>query len=446
MTEGSISKKILLFALPVFCGQLLQQLYNVVDSIIVGNFLGKESLASVNSSGSLIFLMVGFITGLFLGMGVIVGNRFGAKDYKAVETAVHTGIAFGLIMGVALIVVGVLLSPQILKWMGTPEDVLPKSTLYLRIYFCGGLGNIMYATCCGVFQAMGDSKRPLYYLCISAITNTILDLFFVAVLGMGVGGAALATIIAQYLSAGIAFYKLTKVDGPHRVYISKIRIDKEVLKQELKLGIPTGIQNSVIAIANVVVQSNINAFGSIAMAGCGSYFKLEGFAFLPINSFCAALTTFTSQNLGAMKTDRAKKGAAFGIISGVCVAEFIGLVLFLGCPLFLKMFSRDSEVLAYGILQARTESLFYCLLAYTHCMASVLRGAGRTKVPMYVMLGCWCVFRITYITVAVSIFPVIRTVFWAYPITWSLSSVIFTFYYVKQKIFKPENVKNTMPV
>ena len=436
MTEGSISKKILLFALPVFLGQLLQQLYNVVDSIIVGNFLGKDSLAAVNSSGSLIFLMVGFITGLFMGMGIIIGNRYGAKDYEAVKTATHTGIAFGLLMGITLMVIGVTLSPVILRLMGTPEDVLPLSTTYLRIYFLGGLGNVMYATCCGIFQAMGDSKRPLYYLCVSAATNTALDLLFVAVFNMGVAGAAFATILAQYLSAGLAFHKLTKVDGPHRVYIKKIRFDKATLKQELRLGVPTGIQNSVIAIANVVVQSNINAFGSIAMAGCGCYFKLEGFAFLPITSFCSAITTFTSQNLGAGQFKRAKKGALFGISGGVAASEIIGITLYIGCPLFLKMFSKDPEVLSYGILQSRTEALFFCLLAFSHCMAAVLRGAERTKVPMYVMLGCWCVFRITYITLAVKYFPVIRTIFWAYPITWSLSSIFFSIYYAKEKIFE----------
>lgn len=436
MTEGSISKKILLFALPVFIGQLLQQLYNVVDSIVVGNSLGKEALAAVSSSGSLIFLIVGFINGLFIGAGVIIGNRYGAKDYEAVHTAVHTAIAFGLITGVLMTLVGVFGSPVILRWMGTPEDVFPNSVLYLRLFFCGGIANVMYNTCCGIFQAVGDSKHPLYYLICSAILNTILDILFVVVLGFGIKGAALATVIAQFLSAILAFVKLTRVDDVHRVVLKDIKIDADTLKQELKLGIPTGIQNSVIAIANVIVQSNINEFGSIAMAGCGSYSKLEGFAFLPITSFCAALTTFTSQNIGAGDMERAKKGAAFGIMFGVCCAEVIGIILFAFAPVFLRMFSQDSEVIAYGMEQIHTESLFYCLLSYTHCMAAVLRGAGRTSVPMFVMLGCWCLFRITYITIAVKLFPVIKTIFLAYPITWSLSSIIFTLYYVKVKIFK----------
>lgn len=440
MTEGSIAKKITLFALPVFLGQLLQQLYNIVDSVVVGNFSGKEALAAVSSSGSLIFLIVGFINGLFVGAGVIIGNRYGAKDMDAVHTAVHTSIAFGILSGIGLTLIGIFTTPLLLKLMGTPQDVLPSSILYFRIYFFGGLFNVMYNTCCGIFQAMGDSKHPLYYLITSSITNIILDLIFVAGLDMSVAGAALATVIAQGVSAGLAFYKLTKVDGEHRVYVNQIRIDRPTLKQELRIGIPTGIQNSVIAIANVVVQSNINAFGSLAMAGCGSYFKVEGFSFLPINSFCVALTTFTSQNLGAGNFDRARKGAGFGVTAGVILTEIIGVLYFLFAPVILKIFSQDPNVNAFGILQAHTETLFYFLLAYSHCMAAVMRGAGRTHIPMIVMLVCWCLIRITYITIAVHFFPVIRTIFIAYPLTWSLSSIFFTVYYLRSNIFKERTV------
>lgn len=437
MTEGSIAKKITLFALPVFLGNLLQQLYNIVDSIVVGNFSGKEALAAVSSSGSLIFLIVGFINGLFVGAGVIIGNRYGAKDMDAVHTAVHTSVAFGIISGIGLTILGIFTTPLLLELMGTPADVLPRSVSYFRIYFFGGLFNVMYNTCCGIFQAMGDSKHPLYYLITSSIVNIVLDFVFVAGFDMSVEGAAFATVISQGVSAGLAFYKLTKVNGEHRVYINRIRIDVPTLRQELRIGIPTGIQNSVIAIANVVVQSNINAFGSLAMAGCGSYFKVEGFSFLPINSFCVALTTFTSQNLGAGNHERAKKGAVFGVGAGVILTEIIGILFFLFAPQILMLFSRDPDVNAFGILQAHTETLFYFLLAYSHCMAAVLRGAGKTHVPMIVMLVCWCLIRITYITLAVKYFPVIKTIFIGYPFTWSLSSVAFTIYFFKSKIFAP---------
>ena len=431
MTEGNISRNIVLFALPVFLGQLLQQLYNIIDSIVVGKVLGSQALAAVSSSGSLIFLLVGFIQGLFMGAGVIIGKRYGAKDYAGVHVAVHTAIAFGLIMGVVLTVVGITVTPLLLRLMGTPADVMPNSVAYFRVYFLGGLGSVMYNTCCGIFQAMGDSRHPLYYLMTSAITNTVLDILFVKFLGFGVSGAAAATVIAQFLSAGLAFYKLTRVDGEHRVYLNRIKIDLLTLKQELRLGFPTGIQNSVIAIANVIVQSNINAFGSTAMAGCGSYFKVEGFAFLPITSFSAALTTFISQNLGAREYDRARKGARFGILMGIILAQIIGVVFYAEAPYLISLFSSDPDVIAFGVSQARTEALFYCLLALSHCMAGILRGAGKTTVPMFVMLACWCLIRITYISVAVRLFPVIRTIFIAYPLTWSLSSIIFVIYYFR---------------
>ncbi len=439
MTKGSITKNLILFALPLFMGQLLQQLYNVVDSVVVGNVLGKEALAAVSTTGSLIFLMVGFINGLFMGSSVIIGKRYGAEDYKGVSIAAHTGISFAILMGIVLTVWGYFFTPILLGWMGTPADVMPNSVLYFKIYFLGGLGNVLYSACCGVFQAMGDSKRPLYYLIVSTVLNTILDIVFVKFLGIGIGGAALATIIAQFVSAILAFAKLTRVEGPHRIYIKKLKMDPPTLKKELMMGFPTGIQNSVIAIGNVVVQSNINAFGAAAMAGCGSYFKLEGFVFLPIVCMSMALTTFVSQNMGAGEIERVKKGSKIGSAIGVVAAEVIGVIVFLFAPILLRMFSSEAEVLAIGAAQARTESLFYCLLSLSHCLAGTYRGAGKTSVPMVVMLSSWCLLRITYITIIVRIIPVVNVIFWAYPLTWSVSSIIFGIYYFKGSWLKMGN-------
>ena len=431
MTEGSISKNLIRFAIPLFLGQLLQQLYNVVDSVVVGNVLGKEALAAVSTTGSLIFLMVGFINGLFMGSSVIIGKRYGAKDYNSVSIAVHTGIAFALAMGIVLTIVGYFFTPVLLRLMGTPEDVLPNSALYFKIYFLGGLGNVMYSACCGVFQAVGDSKRPLYYLMVSTFINTTLDIVFVKFLAVGIAGAAAATVIAQFTSATLAFVKLTRVDGPHRIFLSKLKADKDTLAKELKLGFPTGIQNSVIAIGNVVVQSNINAFGAVAMAGCGSYFKLEGFVFLPIICMTMALTTFVSQNIGAGKIDRVRKGSVIGGLITAGGAEIIGVISFVFAPVLLRMFSQDMDVIAIGTQQARTESLFYFMLATSHALASVYRGAGKTTVPMFVMLSSWCLLRITYITITVRFIPVINVIFWAYPLTWTVSTIIFLIYYFK---------------
>ena len=431
MTKGSITKNLITFAIPLFFGQLLQQLYNVVDSVVVGNVLGKEALAAVSTTGSLIFLMVGFINGLFMGSSVIIGKRYGAGDSEGVSQAAHTGITFAILMGLVLTVWGYFFTPVLLGWMGTPADVMPNSVLYFKIYFLGGLGNVMYNACCGVFQAMGDSRRPLNYLIVSTVINTVLDILFVRFLGIGIGGAALATVIAQFVSAILAFIKLTNVVGPHRIFLSKLKMDPATLKKELLMGFPTGIQNSVISIGNVVVQSNINAFGAAAMAGCGSYFKLEGFVFIPIICMSMALTTFVSQNMGAGETGRVKRGALTGSVIGVGAAELIGVIVFVFSPVLLRMFSSEAEVLAIGSSQARTESLFYCLLALNHCLAGIYRGAGKTTVPMVVMLSSWCLLRITYITLIVRIIPVINVIFWAYPLTWSVSVIIFIIYFFK---------------
>ncbi|MBR4635805.1 MAG: MATE family efflux transporter [Clostridia bacterium] len=431
MTEGKIYSRITLFALPIFIGQLFQQMYNIADSLVVGKVLGKQSLAAVSSSGSLIFLIVGFIYGVFVGAGVVIGRYYGAQKNDMVHRAVHTTVAFGLAAGAFLTVFGITCTPFILRLMNTPADVLPESIAYFRVYFAGSVGMVLYNSFNGIFQARGDSRHPLYYLIIASCTNVVLDILFVKYLGFGIVGAAAATAISQFLSAGISFYKLTHVNDVHRVTLREIGFDLELLKEILATGLPTGVQNSVIGLANVIVQTNINAFGSDAMAGCGAYFKVEGFAFLPVTSFSVALTTFTSQNLGAKKYDRVKKGTVFGLLSGVLLAELVGVLFVLLAPQLIGLFTKAPEVIAYGVRQARTEALFYCLLSLSHCMAGVIRGAGKTTVPMLVMLICWCVIRVTYITVAVKLVPNITVIFWAYPLTWTLSSIAFTIYYFK---------------
>ncbi|NLV88129.1 MAG: MATE family efflux transporter [Tissierellia bacterium] len=428
LTEGKISKKILLFAFPIFLGNLFQQLYNVVDSLVVGNVLGKEALAAVSSTGSLIFLIVGFLGGIFVGASVIISHHYGANDKEKLSIAVHTTIAAGFVAGIIITIIGVGFTPWFLKLMKTPDDVFGNAVTYLRIFFSGGIWMVMYNACLGIFQAIGDSKRPLYYLIIAAIINVVLDILFVAVFGFGIEGAALATVISQFVSAVLAFVKLTRVDEPYKIVIKRIRIDFDMLKNLMKIGIPTGVQNSVIALANVIVQSNINSFGSVAMAGSGSYSKLEGFSFLPITSFSVALTTFIGQNLGAKKYDRVKKGARFGVIAGVSLAEIVGITIWIFAPVFIRIFNSDPEVIKYGVMHARTTSLFYFLLSLSHCLSGILRGAGKTKIPMYVMLISWCLIRISYITIMVRIIPDIRVVYWAYPLTWSISSIIFIIY------------------
>ena len=431
MTTGSIWKRMVSFAVPVFLGNLCQQLYNTVDSVIVGKFVGKQALAAVASSGNLMFMMTGFFMGLFIGAGIVIAQYFGARNYEKVRSAVHTDIAFALCCGVLLTLLGVFFTPTILTWMRTPADVLSTSILYFRLYFLGSLATILYNAGMGILQAVGDSRSPLYYLVISSVVNVALDLLFVGAMDMGVAGAAVATVISQVVSAVLTIIKLTRSDGPYRLEIKRIGFDLPLLKKITSQGVPSGVQNSIIAIANVVVQSNINTFGSDAMAGCGSYSKVEGFVFLPITAFAMALTTFIGQNLGAGQFDRAKQGARIGILCSMAMAELIGVALFFLAPYAMRLFNDDPAVVAIGVRQSHIEALFFCFLAFAHGVSAVLRGAGRAQVPMYTMLGCWCILRVSYITLALKVWPDIATIFWAYPITWSVSCVVFLIYYLK---------------
>ena len=432
MTEGSIGRKIIAFALPLFLGNLFQQLYNTADSLIVGNFLGSNALAAVSSSGNLIFLMVGFFHGMAAGAGVVIARYYGARELKSVKKAVHTTIAFGLAAGIFLTIAGVLLTSHILIWMGTPADVLPESTVYFRIYFMGSLSFVMYNVFVGILQSVGDSRHPLVYLIVSSVINILLDLLFVGVLGFGVGAAAFATILSQFISAFLCLFRLIfKSPEDYQVSLRLIRFDLPMLRQIIANGLPAGFQNSIIALANVVVQSNINKFGKMAVAGCGAYSKIEGFGFLPITCFSLALTTFISQNLGAKQYERAKKGARFGILCSITMAAVVGIFIYFAIPILISAFNRTPEVIAYGTTQARTVTLFYFLLSFSHCIAGILRGAGKASVPMITMLCFWCIVRVSYITLIVRFIPVINVIFWAYPLTWSLSSIVFLIYFLK---------------
>ena len=421
----------LLFAMPIFLGNLLQQFYNAFDSWVVGQFIGDTALAAVSSSGSLIHMFVGFFNGMSMGAGVIIARYFGAQDHKSMRSAIHTDVAFGLVAGILLTFAGVTFSPTILRWMGTPESVMPQSVAYFRFYFCGAIFTVMYNIFVGILHAVGDSKHPLYYLVISSIINVVLDLLFIVVFKWGVGAAAFATTISQGVSAVLCCIRLLRVKEPYKLELRAIRFDLTYLKSIISFGLPSGIQNSVIGIANLVVQTNINAFGAAAMAGCGAHSKIEGFAFLPVTCFSMALATFVGQNLGAHKYDRVKKGIGFGIACSCIMAEIIGLLSYTFAPQLVSFFNDAPEVVAFGTRHMRTICLFYCLLAFSHCVAGIMRGAGKASVPMVTMLVCWCLIRVSYITIAVKFVNELTTVSFAYPLTWTLSSIIFLIYLIK---------------
>ena len=429
MTRGKPWRLITAFAIPVLLSQVFQQLYNTADALIVGRFLGDEALAAVSSSGTLIFLIISFFTGMSMGASVTISRYFGAGDYARVSRAIHTNVLLAILCGIVLTVFGVALTPTFLRWMGTDPDVLPEAISYFRYYFFGILAVVMYNTCKGIMNALGDSRRPLYYRILSSLVNIVLDLLFIAVFHWGVWSAAAATTISQAVSMVLCLIHLTKKGTIYQVRLRDLRLDREMLGQIFRYGLPSGVQNSVIGFANVIVQSNINSFGKLAMAAYGAYSKLEGFAFLPVTSFTMALTTYVSQNLGAGEYDRAKKGSRFGIITSLLLAELIGVLMYLFAPQLTAIFTETPEVIALGVEQARTISLFYCLLAFSHAVASVCRGAGKAFVPMTIMLVFWCVVRITYITTVMHFVHDIQYIYWAYPITWSLSSIVYLIYY-----------------
>ena len=429
LTEGSIWKSILLFAMPILLGNLFQQFYNTFDSWVVGHYLGDTALAAVSSSSHLIFLLVGFFNGMSMGAGVVIARFFGARDQAALRKAIHTTVALGLSAGVLLTVLGVGFTPTILRWMDTPADVLPESISYFRWYFVGAIFVVMYNISQGILHALGDSRHPLYYLMISTAVNVVLDLLFVGYFHLGVGSAAIATTISQGISALLCCGHLLGLQEEYRLIPGQIRFDPASLKEIIRVGLPSGIQNSMISIANVVVQASINGFGSAAVAGCGTYSKLEGFAFLPVLCFSQSLATFVGQNLGARQYSRVKKGIRFGIICCLIMAELIGITAFLLAPRLIRIFNSSPEVVAFGTRHMRTICLFYFLMSFSHCMAGVFRGAGRASVPMATMLVCWCVIRITYIRLALPYFPQLETVSRAYPITWTLSSIVFILCY-----------------
>lgn len=431
MTQGNPYLQIIAFALPIFLSQVFQQLYNTADTLIVGRFLGTNALAAVSSSGTLIFLLVSFFNGTSMGAGVVVSKYFGAKDNDKISRAIHTNIVFSLLCGVVLTLVGVFLTPTFLVWMKTDPDVLPEAIEYFRYFFLGSLAMIMYNACRGIMSALGDSKRPLYYLIFSSLLNVALDVLFVAGFGWGVWSAAVATVLSQAASVVLCLRHLLMKDQIYSVQLKKLRIDKAMLLEILRYGLPAGVQNSVIAFANTIVQTQINSFGKYATAAYGTHGKIEGFAFLPIVSFNMAISTFISQNLGAGLYDRVKQGARFGTVAAVLMAELVGVLCYIFAPQLIGLFDSNAEVIRLGTMQARTVSLFFFLLAYSHSIAAVCRGAGKAFVPMFIMLGVWCVLRICYIAYVSHTFGELSYIYWAYPITWAISSVMYLIYYLK---------------
>ena len=324
-TEGSIGRKLLAFALPLFLGNLFQQLYNAADSLIVGNFLGREALAAVSSSAPIIFMLVGFFNGLAAGAGVVISRAYGAKDSERLQRAIHTDAAFGVVAGIALTIFAVLFTPVILRLISTPEEIMCESIVYFRIYSAGIFFSVMYNILMGIMNAVGDSRHPLYYLVFASLLNIVLDIILIGGFGMGVGAAAAATIISQALSSAMCFLRLIRSPFPIGIRIASMRIHRQELRNIVRFGFPAGFQNSIIGLANTIVQASINMFPAAVIAGAGVYGRIEGFILLPITTLSLALTTSVGQNLGAGRHDRALKVSRYGMISSVIISEIIAI-------------------------------------------------------------------------------------------------------------------------
>lgn len=428
MTEESIFKCILLFSVPLILGNLLQQMYNAADSIIVGNFVGKNALAAVGSSTSLIYLLIAFSQGSAIGASVVVSQRLGAKDSRGVHVSVHTALAISAVLGLALTVGGILFSRPFLLWMNTPAEVLDDAAVYLQIYSGGMIFNVVYNMAAGIMNAVGNSRRSLRYLAIAALTNVVLDLLLVVVFKMGVAGAAIATNVSQFVSCILSLIYLIRVPALYHVNFRDIKIEKRSALRIIQIGLPAGIQNMVISLSNILVQSTVNGFGSAAMAGFGAYMKIDGFNILPVTSFSMAVTTFTGQNYGAGKYDRVKKGMFVTMAMGLVYTVFIGVFLMIFSEQVMRLFSQDATVISYGQTAMRYFCPFYWTLSLLHAMAGTVRGVGKSIPPMAVLIFSLCVFRIAWIAVVMPHFNVIDGIFVLYPVSWILGTVLMALY------------------
>ena len=430
ITEGVIWKQLLLFFFPILFGTFFQQLYNTADAVIVGRFVGKEALAAVGGpTGTLINLLVGFFVGLSSGATVIISQFYGAKQPDRVSRAVHTSIAFSIAGGIVLMVIGVAGAPWALSAMGTPDDILNHAVLYMRIYFLGVIGNLIYNMGAGILRAIGDSKRPLYFLIASCFTNIILDIVFVVCLHMGVMGAALATILSQLVSAVLVIIVLMKTKESYHLIPKSIRLDLDMLKRIIQIGFPAGLQSVMYSASNVIIQSSVNALGTDTIAAWTAYGKIDSVFWMIINAFGISVTTFVGQNYGAGKKDRVHKGVHVCLAMSFAATFLLSILLYCGGSFIYLLFTTDAAVIEKGteILQYLVPTFFtyVCIEIYS----GSLRGVGDCWIPMIITCLGVCALRVVWIWAAVPLRPTIQTVIFSYPLTWVITSILFFFYF-----------------
>lgn len=431
MTTGSIWKLLLSFSVPLLIGNLFQQLYNTVDSLVVGNFVGTEALAAVGSTTCIINTMVMFFTGTSIGATVVISRHYGAHDDRKLHLAVETTMMVTFIASILFTGIGVLFTPFMLRFMSTPEDVLPSASEYLRIYFSGISGLLIYNMGSAVLRAVGDTRRPLLFLCFSSILNTVLDLIFVIVFDLGIAGVAYATILSQFISAALVLVVLTLDGGSYHLVWQDLRIDRPTFRQILSIGLPAGFQQSLTSFSNVYVQSYVNYFGSACMAGWSCYTKIDQFIFLPLQSMNQAATTFVSQNIGAQDIKRAKRGSMTAFYMSTAITIAISAILWFTAGQFVSLFNQDPSVISYGVLFIHTNSTLTFTCCATQIFSGSLRGAGDSKTPMLVMLFSYVLFRQIYLYVVTQFINTPAVVGFGYPLGWIVCSLLTSYFYFR---------------
>ena len=442
MTEGNILNHIISFAAPLLVGNLFQQLYNMVDTWVVGRYVSNEAYAAVGTVGPIVNMLIGFFMGLSSGAGVVISQYYGARREDKVRDTVHTAVTMTLILGALFTVVGNLMTPVMLKLMKTPENVLPQSTAYLTIYFSGIIGLLLYNIGAGILRAVGDSQRPFYYLVVCAVMNTVLDLVFVLVFQMGVQGVALATVLSQCTSAILVMTALLRSNNCIRLELKKLKLHWDMLKKIISVGIPAALQMAVTSFSNVFVQSYINHFGDNCMSGWTTYAKVDQLIFLPMQSIALSATTFVGQNLGKNQVDRAKQGVRTCATLAICSTLILMVpVMFFAEPI-VAFFNSKSEVVQYGSLLLRWMTPFYVLCCFNQVYSGALRGAGNSRMPMIIMLASFVVFRQVYLFVMARVCNEIIPIAMSYPAGWLLCSILTLTYYHKAQLGRTRLVED----
>lgn len=421
MCSGPIFTKIVVFAIPLILSGILQLLFNAADIIVVGRFAGSESLAAVGSTSALINLLINVFIGLSVGANVLVARYYGAGQLRDLEETVHTAMVMAGAGGLILIAVGVTLADPLLELMGTPHDVLPLAALYMKIFFVGMPANLIYNFGSAVLRAVGDTKRPLYFLLLAGIVNVILNLFFVIALSMGVAGVALATVISQCISAFLVVRCLIKSDAGYRLVLKRLRIVKNKMYSIVRIGLPAGLQGAIFSISNVLIQSSVNSFGSVAMAGNTAAQNIEGFVYTSMNAVYQTALSFTSQNFGARQYVRMKKILIYCLL----LTTMVGLIMGNGAVLLgnqlLGIYSSDTQVIQYGLNRLRIIGTTYFVCGIMDCMVGGLRGMGYSVMPMIVSLTGACAFRVVWIYTIFAMNRTLPTLYISYPVSWGIT-------------------------